>query len=86
LAAWFNDRLDASLDALGASSAVRAAVDVQRAKLAGADVSAFDPAMRSVLRDALARAYVAGFRATMLTCAALCTLGALLAAKFLKRH
>jgi EmrB/QacA subfamily drug resistance transporter len=77
LLARFNHALDAELAALSLPPAVASAVDAERNKLAAADFSAFDPALREALRRAFDLAYVAAFRALMIAGAALAALGAL---------
>jgi EmrB/QacA subfamily drug resistance transporter len=79
IAKRFDRVLDGELAAMSLSSSVRLAIDAERAKLAGAELGAFDPATQAALRDAIDRAYVAGFRTLMLSCAALAVVGALLA-------
>jgi EmrB/QacA subfamily drug resistance transporter len=68
LRARFDRVLDERLPA-----SVLAAVASERAKLSGADLSAFDDATRAAFADA----YVAGFRALVLACAGLAALGAI---------
>ena len=72
LVARFDAALDVRMDALRLEASVRAAVDVERSKLAAADVPAFaDAATRAALRSAFDDAFVAGFRAVSLACAGL---------------
>ena len=54
-------------------------VQAERAKLAGADLSSVDEAFRAGLRAAFRDAYIAAFRVVMLVCAALATVGAVVA-------
>src|SRR6185369_2154403 len=77
LVARFNTALAGELSALSLPPAVASAVDAQRDKLAAADFSALDSPLREALRRAFDLAYVAAFRALMITGAALAALGAL---------
>jgi EmrB/QacA subfamily drug resistance transporter len=77
LSTRFRNVLGEHLEPMGLSAGVRATIDAQRAQLAAADLEAVPPELHSALRAALEDAYVAGFRALMLTCAGLATLGAL---------
>ncbi len=78
LTARFDRVLDDRLDAMAADANVRIVAIAQRGQLAGADLSGLDPAARVAVRHAFDDAYVAGFRALMLVCAALAVTGALL--------
>jgi hypothetical protein len=77
LIARFNAVLDRELAGMQLSDDVLAAVDAQRSKLAAAEVP---PA----LHLAFVTGYLAGFRAVMITSAALATLGALCALVFIE--
>jgi hypothetical protein len=80
LRARFDSALDLELAPLALSPRVAAVVDAQRGRLGGAEFPAdLDPALRRALGEAFDRAYAAGFRALMLTCAVLAALGALAA-------
>jgi predicted MFS family arabinose efflux permease len=80
LTSRFGAVLDARLAAMALPPAVSAIVEAERAKLAGADLSAvMDPALRASLRSALFDAYVAAFRDAMLVCAGLAAVGAVVA-------
>jgi EmrB/QacA subfamily drug resistance transporter len=80
LTARFDAILDARLTAMVLSSSADRVVEVERGKLAGADLSAvIEPAVREELRRAFVDAYVAAFRGVMLVCAGLAALGALVA-------
>ena len=81
--AAFNKNLDARLSRIDAPQAIKAAVQAQRARLAAAEVPAAAlPAERQALEQAVAYAYVSGFRLAMLLAAALALLSALIAALF----
>jgi hypothetical protein len=72
LVARFDAVLDERLAALTLAPDVAAAVAAQRSSLAAAKLpEALDPATRAALLGAFRDAYVAGFRAVMLTAAAL---------------
>ena len=62
-----------------APASLHAALDAQRASLAGADLSGVDPALRGAAQRALDLAFAEGFRVLMLACAALSVAGALFA-------
>ncbi len=84
LGVLLTDRFDAVLDArLGGMAlplSVSGVVDVERAKLAGADLSSLlDPALRQELRGAFVDAYAAAFREVALVCGGLAAVGALVA-------
>jgi hypothetical protein len=57
--------------ALNLPPATQASFDVERAKLAGADVSRTPPEVRTLLREAIDRSFVDAFRRVMLIGAAL---------------
>ena len=81
LVARFDAVLDARLGTMHLSADVARAVDSERGKLAAAVLPArIDAALAADLRRAIDDAYVAAFRVTMMTCAALCALGAIAAA------
>jgi predicted MFS family arabinose efflux permease len=71
LNARFNATLDQALSTLALAPDVSALVDAQRAKLAGPDLSLLPAESRAQLASMFAQAFVAGFRALMLVCAAL---------------
>jgi hypothetical protein len=74
----FNNRLDWRLSGIAVPDDVHHSLDAQRVKLAGAVIPAdLDPALRTVLRQAINRSFVSGFRAVMLISAALAVLSAL---------
>lgn len=74
----FNSRLDQRLTALNVMPEARALLDVQRNKLAGAEVPATLPAeTQAQLKQAVNESFVAGFRTVMLIAAALALLSAL---------
>jgi EmrB/QacA subfamily drug resistance transporter len=77
LLARFDGELDGRLARLSLPVALARAVDAERAKLGGADLSAFDATLRGPLREAFDLAYAAGFRTLMLACALLAVGGAL---------
>ena len=75
----FNNRLDWRLSGIAVPDDVHHSLDAQRVKLAGAVIPAdLDPALRTVLRQAINRSFVSGFRAVMLISAALAVLSALI--------
>jgi len=84
VAARFDHALDGGLDAAAASPAVRALVDAQRSKLAGADLSALAPDLRPTIEQLVHRAFVDGFRTVMLICAGLAVAGGAAAAWFVR--
>ncbi len=70
--AIFNRILDAQLSMLHLPSAVQQAIDAQRSRLAGVQIPPdFDQALRDAIRHAIDLAFLGGFRAAMLTGAAL---------------
>jgi predicted MFS family arabinose efflux permease len=74
----FNHALDTNLS--GLPPPIRQSLDQQRTKLAAADLPQnIAPATRAQLRDAIDRAFVAGFRAVMFAGALLATGGAICA-------
>ena len=75
----FDDVLDRGLRAISADAGVRALVAAHRGELAGFDLGGVPSEARAPLEHLLEDAYVAGFRAVMLTCACLSALGAALA-------
>ena len=77
LAARFDHALDRALAAVPLSESARAIVDAQRARLAGADLSALDPTLRAVTQRAFDEAFVTAFRTTTLVGAVLAALAAL---------
>jgi EmrB/QacA subfamily drug resistance transporter len=84
LTARFDAVLDARLGALALPQSVAHVVEVERGKLAAADMSSvLDPALREDLRAAFLDAYVAAFRVVMLVCACLAAIGALVAGLFI---
>lgn len=75
----FNNRLDSRLSGIAVPDDVHHSLDAQRVKLAGAVIPAdLDPALRTVLRQAINRSFVSGFRAVMLISTALAVLSALI--------
>ena len=81
VAAIFSSNLDSRLDALRVAPTVRHTLDAQRTRLAAAQVPAgLPPAEHAALRHAIDWAFLAAFRAAMLTGAGLAALGALVAA------
>jgi EmrB/QacA subfamily drug resistance transporter len=70
----FDRVLDGALAPLSLDPATARAVDAQRVRLGGADLSAFGPALRGPLRAAFTAAYVAAFRTLMFASAALSAL------------
>jgi hypothetical protein len=82
----FERVLDRHLSAMSLAPDVAAAVEMQRGKLMGADLSAIGgEALRSSLRRAFEAAYVSGFRALMIVSAALAGLSALAALVLIDR-
>jgi EmrB/QacA subfamily drug resistance transporter len=82
LGVLLTDRFDAVLDARldGMPPSVMGVVEMERGKLAGADLSSVsDPALREGLRAAFVDAYISAFRAVALVCAGLAAAGALVA-------
>jgi predicted MFS family arabinose efflux permease len=78
LLARFNLSLDQGLARLALPADVTHAVDAERGRLAAAELPAWiDPPVRDRLRQLFEDAYVAGFRALMITGAVLALLGAL---------
>ncbi|HEY6477157.1 MAG TPA: MFS transporter [Polyangia bacterium] len=73
----FNQVLDGALARLPLGEGALRAIDAQRARLGGADFSAFAPALRGPLRAAFEAAYVAAFRALMIASAVLAALAGL---------
>jgi EmrB/QacA subfamily drug resistance transporter len=73
----FNGELDGRLARLSLPGTLRLAVDAERGKLGGADLSGFDGPVHDALREAFDLAYVAGFRTLMVACALLAAGGAL---------
>ena len=67
----FNHAFDERLANLQLPTAVRTSVEGEKSKLAGVDVSSSPPELQAVLRDAIDRSFVAGFRRVMLIGAAL---------------
>jgi hypothetical protein len=81
LVARFNARLDERLASIPMDDSVRAIVDGQRPKLGAAEIPVeIAAATRDALQAAFRDAYASGFRALMLTAAALSALSALVAA------
>jgi hypothetical protein len=72
----FDRALDDALASLSLSPEALRLVDEQRSRLGGADLSRLPDAIRTPLRAAFDGAYLSGFRALMLACAALAALGA----------
>jgi EmrB/QacA subfamily drug resistance transporter len=75
----FNHALDARLADLHLPPATQASLDVERAKLAGADVSRTPPEVRSLLRTAIDRSFVDAFRYIILIGAGLALASAIAA-------
>jgi EmrB/QacA subfamily drug resistance transporter len=73
----FDRALDGPLAALALPPDAARAVAAERHRVGAADFSALAPALRAPLHEAFDHAYVAAFRALMLTCAALAALAAL---------
>jgi hypothetical protein len=71
----FDRSLGVALASMSLPAQAMGAVDEQRSRLGGADFSAFAPALRDRLQAAFQGAYLSGFRALMLACAALAALG-----------
>ena len=81
VASLFTHHLDSSMDALHVAPAVRQALDAQHTRLAAMRLPAgLPPAERAAVQQAIDTAFLAGFRAAMLTGAGLAALGALAAA------
>ena len=79
--AVFNTGLDGHLAGLEVSESVRAALDGERVKLAGAQVPpAFSGALKAQLERAIAESFISSFRLVMLIGAGLAVAGALTAA------
>src|SRR6185295_10620746 len=80
--AWrFNASLDVALAPLALDSRAAAAVAAERGKMGAAAFPAdLEPSVLEALRRAFDLAYIAGFRAVMIGCAVLASLGALAAA------
>ena len=75
--AGFDRVLDGELATMSLPDNVAKIVAAERGKLVAADFSDIgDGPLRATLRVAFARAYVAGFRTSMLVCAGLAALGA----------
>jgi hypothetical protein len=72
----FDRSLDGALASFPLSAPAMHAVNEQRSRLGGADFSGLAPALREPLRAAFQGAYLSGFRALMLACAALAALAA----------
>jgi hypothetical protein len=85
LTARFDAALDAELGRMPADGPTTQVVAEQRDKLAGADLSSLGLHARSRVRAAFDRAFVGGFRAVMLTSAALAALGGLAGLVFVRR-
>jgi hypothetical protein len=62
----FNHALDARLADLNLPPATQASLNLERAKLAGADVSQSPPELRGSLREAIDHSFVDAFRRVML--------------------
>jgi hypothetical protein len=75
----FNHALDARLANLNLPPATQASLEVERAKLAGADVSHSPPELRASLRAAIDRSFVGAFRRVMLIGAVLALASAIAA-------
>jgi len=85
VATAFNSSLDSHLATLKTSPAVTASLDRQRAKLAGAQISAsVGVSERARLQRAIDDSYVSGFRLAMLTASALALVSALIAVVFIE--
>jgi EmrB/QacA subfamily drug resistance transporter len=83
----FSRVLDAELRDLSLPAHVAGAIDAQRSRLGGAEFPAeLDIGLQTALRRAFSDAFVAGFRAVMIVCAALAVLGALAAFVLVDRH
>lgn len=74
----FDHALDAKLETLQLPASIAAKVAAERTKLGAAQLDDVGP-LHDALRDAFARAFVAGFRTVMLACAALAALGGVVA-------
>jgi hypothetical protein len=84
LTARFDAVLDARLGEMAVPQSVAHVVEVERGKLAAADMSSvLNPSLREDLRVAFLDAYVAAFRGVMLVCACLAAIGALVAGLFI---
>ena len=76
----FNRELDGNLNALKIAPEVRRAVDEQRVRLAGAQLSSVvDQGLRASLEQAIKESFIFGFRMVMLAAAGLALLGAVVA-------
>jgi EmrB/QacA subfamily drug resistance transporter len=76
----FDQELDRELAGLGASDELRALLEIERSKLAGAALPPnLDAATRDAVRHALDASFVSGFRALMIVCAVLAAASALAA-------
>lgn len=86
LMAWaFGAALQGQLDRRDLPAAVASLVLEQRSRLAAIELPAdLDPATRAVVRSAIDEAFVSGYRWVMLASAALCALGAALAALLMR--
>jgi EmrB/QacA subfamily drug resistance transporter len=74
----FNNHLDRKLQTLAVAPEVKQALDSQRTKLAGAELPTnVDPAVASLLRQAVDESFVAGFRRVVGVAAGLALLSAL---------
>jgi EmrB/QacA subfamily drug resistance transporter len=73
----FDRVLDRHLGELHLPAAIAERVAAERSKLAGADLSGLEPAMRESVRAAFDDAYSAGFRALTFTCALLAAAAAI---------
>lgn len=70
--AVFNRALDGQMSGLHLPTAARAALDVQRSRLAGAQIpTGLSPALHQAVQRAIALSFIDGFRAAMLTASAL---------------
>jgi MFS family permease len=76
----FNRDLDGNLNALKIAPEVRRAVDEQRVRLAGAQLSSVvDQGLRASLEQGIKESFIFGFRMVMLAAAGLALLGAVVA-------
>jgi EmrB/QacA subfamily drug resistance transporter len=75
--ARFNHALDARLAALSLPPSAAAALDQQRGRLAGVDLSMVAPTLRDPVRQAFDGAYAVSFRLLMIACAVIAGIGAL---------
>lgn len=82
----FDSVLDAKLGTLHLPASIAAKVAAERSKLGAADLGDVEGPVRDALREAFAEAFVAGFRTTMITCAALAALGSLAALALVGRE